>query len=105
MSSSILLVALQLFATVPADTMVVPLEVVVVTGTRLPESLRGAPAAISVVDRRAYQDSRGISLTDALGMVPGVFAQSRAGAQDARITIRGFGARGNGRRQEQRPAH
>jgi hypothetical protein len=28
--------------------------------------------------------------------VPGVFVQSRAGAEDVRITIRGFGARGNG---------
>ena len=87
-----------LIAAATSDTMVVPLPEVVVTGTRTDESLRRAPAAISVVDRKKYSDSRVISLKDALGSVPGVFVQSRSGAQDVRITIRGYGARGNGER-------
>jgi len=80
------------------DTAVVPIPEVVVTGTRTPESQLRAPAAISVVDRSEFSDSRGVSLKDALGFVPGVFVQSRSGAQDIRITIRGFGARGSGDR-------
>lgn len=81
-----------------SDTAVVPLPEVVVTGTRTLETQLRAPAAISVVNRREFSDSRGISLKDALGFVPGVFVQSRSGGQDIRITIRGFGARGNGER-------
>jgi iron complex outermembrane recepter protein len=80
------------------DTTVVPLPEVVVTGTRTLETQLRAPAAISVVDRREFSDSRGLSLKDALATVPGVFVQSRSGGQDIRITIRGFGARGNGER-------
>ncbi len=67
-------------------------------GAGLPESLAGTPAAVSVVDRSDYADRRGMSLEDALASVPGVFVQSRSGGQDVRVTIRGFGARGNGER-------
>lgn len=93
----------QLFATLlllsaPGDTTIVPLEEVVVTGSRVPEPLQRTPAAVSVVDKSAFRDTRGISLKDALGTVPGVWVQSRAGGQDVRVTIRGFGARGNGER-------
>ena len=87
-----------LSSSAPSDTLVVPLQEVIVTGTRTPTSILRTPAAVSMTDRRQYGDSRGISLQDALGLVPGVLAQSRAGAQDIRITIRGFGARGNGER-------
>lgn len=80
------------------DTLVVPLEEVVVTGTRVPESVLRAPAAISVRDRRGYESGRGLSIADALSRMPGVFVQSRSGGQDVRITIRGFGARGSGER-------
>ena len=85
-------------AAAASDTAVVPLPEVVVTGTRTSESLLRAPAAINVVDRSEFSESRGLSLKDALSYVPGVFVQSRSGAQDIRITIRGFGARGNGER-------
>jgi iron complex outermembrane receptor protein len=80
------------------DTAVVPLGEVVVVGARVPELLRYTPAALSVVGRDRYADTRNISLKDALGGVPGVFVQSRAGSQDVRLTIRGFGARGSGDR-------
>jgi iron complex outermembrane receptor protein len=82
----------------PPDTQVVPYKEVVVTGTRMSESLQKVPSSITVVGRGAFADTRGISLKDALGGVPGVFVQSRSGGQDVRVTIRGFGARGNGER-------
>jgi len=80
------------------DTLVVPLPEVVVVGTRVPESLRTSPAALTIVSRERFANSRNISLADALGGVPGVLVQSRAGSQDVRLTIRGFGARGSGDR-------
>ncbi|MGH7725581.1 MAG: TonB-dependent receptor plug domain-containing protein [Candidatus Eiseniibacteriota bacterium] len=81
-----------------ADTLVVPLEQMNVTGSRIPETVLRTPAAVSLVERRDFTHSRLLGLDEALGGVPGVLAQSRAGAQDVRITIRGFGARGNGER-------
>jgi iron complex outermembrane receptor protein len=81
-----------------ADTMVVPLQEVVVTGTRVPESGLRVPAAVSATDRRDYEAGRGMNLADALTRMPGVLVQNRSGGQDVRITIRGFGARGAGER-------
>lgn len=83
---------------VAPDTTVVPIPGVVVTGTRVPESVLKVPAAITLVPRGDFTSARNINLKDALGFVPGVFTQSRSGAQDVRITIRGFGARGSGDR-------
>lgn len=80
------------------ETLVVPLDEVVVTGTRTPESALGVPAAISVIPRERFENTRDISLKDALGATPGVLVQSRGGAQDVRVTIRGYGARGSGER-------
>jgi iron complex outermembrane recepter protein len=81
-----------------SDTTVVPLEGVTVTGARTKESLLRTPAAVSVVPRARIASTRQISLADGLQRVPGVFIQNRGGAQDVRITIRGYGARGNGER-------
>lgn len=92
------MLALVAPAAVRPDTLVVPLREVVVTATRAPEPWLRAPTALTVLRRDAFADGRGISLKDALAGVPGVFVQSRAGAQDVRVTIRGFGARGNGDR-------
>jgi iron complex outermembrane receptor protein len=85
-------------ADAPADTVVIPVEGVTVTGSRMPESLLRSPAALTLVPRSRFESTRQISLADGLTGIPGVFAQSRAGAQDVRITIRGYGARGNGER-------
>ena len=94
-----LLLALALLAAdAQPETLVVPFREVVVSGNRMREPLARVPAAITVVNRSTYSDTRGNSLKDALSRVPGVFVQSRAGAQDVRVTIRGFGARGNGER-------
>src|SRR5262245_6469625 len=95
---TILGISLLVAAAASPETLVVPQPPVLVTGTRTSETVLQAPAAITVVDRRSFQDTRGISLLDALHGVPGAFVQSRGGAQDVRITIRGFGARGNGER-------
>jgi iron complex outermembrane recepter protein len=82
----------------PPDTLVVPLEEIVVTGARVPETALRMPTAISVVDRGRFQSTRALGLSEALGSVPGVIAQSRSGGQDVRVTIRGYGARGSGER-------
>lgn len=84
-------------ASAVGDTAVLVLPEVVVTG-RASEPLQNAPAAITVVPRSRFMDKQGLSLKDGLTLVPGVLAQSRAGAQDTRILIRGFGARGSGER-------
>src|SRR5262245_52908792 len=89
-----------LLATTPApnDTLVLPMPPVVVPATRTPESAQKTPAAITVVNQSRFRDTRSLSLQDPLTFVPGVFVQSRSGGQDVRVTIRGFGARGNGER-------
>ena len=87
-----------LAAAAPLDSVVLRLPETVVTGTRLPYAGLAAPIAYSVVERRSFASTRMISLADALGGIPGLFVQSRGGGQDVRITIRGFGARGNGER-------
>lgn len=45
----------------------------------------------TVVDGADLRDQRGGTLTDALGQAAGVFAQSRFGSQDMRLSIRGSG--------------
>ncbi len=87
-----------LLATGQPDTLVVPMREIVVTGSRMRESLLRTPAAVSVVERSSFANGRAIGLDDLLTGVPGVLVQSRGGSQDVRITIRGYGARGNGER-------
>ncbi len=69
-----------------------------ITSTRKTTTSYNEPLAISVVTPKDFSKNRGYGLDDALALVPGVFAQSRYGNQDIRITIRGFGARGAGER-------
>lgn len=91
--------ALTLAATAAApDTAVYPMKEVIVTSSRINEQALRAPAAVSVLRKSAFANSRDISLADALTGTPGVLTQSRAGGQDVRITIRGYGARGSGER-------
>ena len=94
---SVLLLSAVL-AAAPGDTATYPLREIVVTGTRSPDSLSRIPAAVTVVQKSTFEDTKNNSLKDPLTGIPGVFAQSRAGSQDVRITIRGYGARGNGER-------
>ena len=85
---------LAVLAGATPDTLVVPVQEVVVTASRVAEPLLHTPAAVTVIPRATFESTRTISLRDALAGVPGVFVQSRSGAQDVRITIRGYGARG-----------
>lgn len=55
------------------------------------ERLEQRAGATSLVDADAYRDGRVSTLTDALGYAPGVFVQSRFGAEEARLSIRGSG--------------
>jgi iron complex outermembrane recepter protein len=71
---------------------------VVITAPRLSGENMKTPLAIDVVDVDEFTQQRLMGLGDALGLVPGVNAQSRAGGQDVRLTVRGFGARGSGDR-------
>ena len=74
------------------------LGAVIVTATREPRSLTQVPFAVSVVSAEQWSGRAGLGMDQALQQVPGVFAQSRYGTHDIRLTIRGFGARGAGDR-------
>jgi len=73
---------------------------VLVTATRGSGEALSIPMAVGIVSLKDFQLSRRFNLEDALSLMPGVFAQSRAGGQDTCVTIRGFGARGSGDRSE-----
>lgn len=69
-----------------------------VSALRQPEKNLEVPLAVTVLGLRDIQLKRGYGIDDILQSVPGVFVQNRAGNQDLRISIRGFGARGAGER-------
>ena len=69
-----------------------------VTSTRHAASPLTLPFAVTRVEAREWQGSRGYGLEGALAKVPGVLVQSRYGTSDIRLVIRGFGARGAGDR-------
>lgn len=77
---------------------VVTLTPVVVRAARSAKDVHALPLAVSRVGAAALYGAAGRGLDEALSLVPGVNAQSRAGGSDVRITIRGFGARGAGDR-------
>jgi iron complex outermembrane receptor protein len=73
-----------------------PLEEIVVTATLLERTLDKTPASVSVVTEDDIQLGRQqLALDEALSRVPGLFMQNRYNfAQDLRLSVRGFGARG-----------
>jgi iron complex outermembrane receptor protein len=73
-----------------------PPEEIVVTATLLERTLDKTPAAVSVVEEDDIQLARQqLALDESLTRVPGLFMQNRYNfAQDLRLSIRGFGARG-----------
>ncbi len=71
---------------------------VVVRAARASGEILDLPMAVGVVSLRDLVGTRKLGLNEAFSLVPGVLAQSRSGSQDIRLTIRGFGARGNGDR-------
>jgi iron complex outermembrane recepter protein len=72
------------------------LEEIVVTATLLERTLEKTPASVSVVIEDDIQLGRQqLALDEALSRVPGLFMQNRYNfAQDLRLSVRGFGARG-----------
>src|SRR3990172_10964367 len=97
MRAILLFLLFILFHTVPfsqeKDT-TFTLSGVEITATRKTTSPFSEPSAISIVSAKDFSKGKGYGLDEALSLVPGVFAQSRYGNQDIRLTIRGFGARG-----------
>lgn len=70
------------------------LEDIVVTTPRIPNTIDRVPYAITEVDSVLIRQARqNLSLKEYLQMTPGVYVQNAYNfAQDARISIRGFGA-------------
>lgn len=81
-----------------SDTLKFQTEQVTIIATRYPENIIEIPYAVSILGKDQLQKLKGYGLDEALSTIPGVLAQSRAGNQDVRIVIRGFGARGSGDR-------
>ena len=73
----------------------IPVDVVVVSGTRMEHASFDLPAAIDVVDAaRIGAAQMRVNASEALSAVPGLVVQNRQNyAQDLQISSRGFGAR------------
>lgn len=78
-----------------ADNADAPVEVVVVSATRVGHTVFDMPAAIDVVDAaRIHESQARVNASESLASVPGLVAQNRQNyAQDLQISSRGFGAR------------
>ena len=72
-----------------------PIDVIVVSGSRLEHASFDLPAAIDVVDaQRIGAAQMRVNASEALAAVPGLVVQNRQNyAQDLQISSRGFGAR------------
>ncbi len=81
-----------------SDTLKYQLEAITIVATRYAESILEIPYAVSLINSKQLENVKGYGLDEILSSVPGVLAQSRAGNQDVRLVIRGFGARGAGDR-------
>jgi iron complex outermembrane recepter protein len=55
------------------------------------EELAKIPGGANIVDAKTYREGRVSTFSDTLGMATGVFAQSRFGAEESRLSIRGSG--------------
>lgn len=71
-------------ATLPASPTIEPLETA-------RKRLSAIPGGANVVDAEQYREGRVSTLPDALQFAPGVYAASRFGAEEARLSIRGSG--------------
>lgn len=69
-------------------------ESVLVTA-RAGTDLERVPGGSSVVPPAEIEQSRAVNLKDALGFTPGVLAQSRFGADESQLSVRGSGLRNN----------
>jgi len=80
------------------DTLKYEMNQITVSATRYPENIIEIPYAVTLINEKSLMNLRGYGLDEILTSVPGVLAQTRAGNQDIRLVIRGFGARGAGDR-------
>ena len=80
-----------------SDSLKYNLNQITITATRYSEPLIEVPYSISILTD-GLSTTKGYGFDEILNSAPGVLAQSRAGNQDVRVTIRGFGARGAGDR-------
>lgn len=89
--------ALVLLAVLSAGSVAAEREEIQVSATRVTENAFDVPAALSVLGQEQVQLARQqLALDESLVQVPGVFLQNRYNfAQDLRVAIRGFGARGS----------
>lgn len=55
------------------------------------QEIEQVPGGASFIDAEEVKRGRASTLSDALGFAPGVFVQSRFGAEEARLSIRGSG--------------
>jgi iron complex outermembrane recepter protein len=80
----------------PAKPVVVSPETIVVTGSRAEIPEPELPLAVTVVELEPLASAReGSSLGEILDGIPGLLARNRSNfAQDLRLSVRGFGARG-----------
>jgi len=78
-----------------ADAETAPVDVVVVSGSRVEHASADLSAAIDVVDAQRIHDGQmRVNLSESLVAVPGLVVQNRQNyAQDLQISSRGFGAR------------
>ncbi|MDP2035813.1 MAG: TonB-dependent receptor, partial [Ignavibacteria bacterium] len=83
---------------VQKDTMLLKFDQITVTATRYAENLIEIPYAVTILNSEQLQMKRAYGIDEVVSSIPGVLAQSRAGNQDVRLVIRGFGARGAGDR-------
>ena len=58
---------------------------------KLRERNANVPGGAEVIDAESYKKGRATTLKDALDYAPGVFIQSRFGAEESRLSIRGSG--------------
>ncbi len=55
------------------------------------KQINQTPGGVGIVSAEQYKDGRASTLTDVLGYAPGVYAQSRFGSDESRVSIRGSG--------------
>lgn len=77
------------------DTLEYETDEVVVTATRVQKKIIDIPYPVVRLKNTQYKFDRKVSISDVMGVVPGLFMQSRYGNHDVRISIRGFGSRSN----------
>lgn len=62
---------------------------------RVALDMMGVPGSVALVEDAEIADSRAHNLQDVLGFVPGVMANARFGADEAKLSVRGSGLRNN----------